>query len=59
MRILKLQDNNHYYCHLKKLVNVFVDNIYSSELPNLIVVKRLDDKEVINAYANNLVTTLS
>jgi len=58
MRIIKLQDGNHYYCHLKKLLPAMLTNILGTNTPNLIVIEKVDDRDVDNAYAMNQVTIL-
>lgn len=58
MRIIKLEDNQHYYCHLKKLISAMISNYIGSETPNMIIVRKVDDKDLAEAYANGLVMSL-
>ena len=58
MRIIKLQDDNLYYCHLKKLLNVMMTLEIPDNKPNIIVIIKVDNKDIENAYTNNLVTHL-
>ena len=46
MRILKLQDGNHYHCIVKKLLPALLTNMYRSIIPNLIVVRQLTPNEL-------------